>query len=110
VPITIADTTQGEPDRLTLPCAVQPGAPDVMYSFTAPTSGSYTFDTNGSSFYTVLDVRAGSCDGPSLGCDDDGGTLFYSQVTVNLAAGEFVVVIIDGSQNKASGSYVLHVQ
>src|SRR5437899_115849 len=47
-------------------------APDATFLYTAPVTGSYTIDTAGSSFDTILSVRS-TCAGSELACNDDSG-------------------------------------
>ena len=83
--------------------------PDLAFRWVAPTSGVYAFDTVGSMFDTVLHVHAGSCTGPELGCDDDmGAPGGASIVRLPLAAGDAVVVFVDGFGG-AVGRFVLNV-
>src|SRR5262249_10235918 len=51
-------------------------APDATYRYTAPAAGTYVIDTFGSAFDTLLYVRADTCAGTQLACNDDSsGTL-----------------------------------
>src|SRR5712691_3430929 len=45
-------------------------APDASFLYTAPATGSYTIDTSGSSFDTILYARSSTCTGTELGCND----------------------------------------
>ncbi len=85
-------------------------SPDAVFAWTAPYGGTFTFDTTGSAFDTVLTLRSGSCTGPSLGCNDDivNGTVQASTLTLTLSAGQTVLVAIDGFGG-ASGTFVLNV-
>jgi hypothetical protein len=106
VPQTVTGSTSGRPNSASATCANN-NASDAGYIFTAPSTGSYIFDTYGSSYDTVLHVHSGSCTGAELACnDDDGG--FQSRVSISLNAGETVVVVVDGFGTSA-GSYVLNV-
>jgi hypothetical protein len=106
VPQSTSGTTVIMPDMVEPSCA-DPGSPEATYSFTAPADGTYTFDTLGSSFDTVLHIHDGGCFGPELACDDDtvGG---QSVVTVQLSAGQAVVVVVDGFGGD-EGDYTLNV-
>jgi hypothetical protein len=110
VPQAVAGSTSGLTDVFTPSCGYSYSTPDVAYAFTAPAAGTYTFDTVGSSFGTVLEIRNGTCAGPKLGCASDSS---YSgagaTVSVSLTAGQQVTVIVDG-YSSYSGSYVLHIK
>ncbi|MBK8720701.1 MAG: hypothetical protein IPN32_39255 [Deltaproteobacteria bacterium] len=79
----------------------------MLYTWTPPTSGAYTFSLAGSSYDTVLAIASGGCGGVELVCNDDSGGL-QSQASANLTAGQTVVIAIDG-YNGATGSYSLAV-
>jgi hypothetical protein len=83
-------------------------AGEVSYLFTAPAAASYTFTTQGSSYDTLIYLRDGSCFGPELGCDDDGGGDMTSRVQLMLAAGQDVVLFVDG-WGSSVGAYVLRI-
>ncbi len=62
----------------------------MWYRFTAPSAGTLTADTLGSSYDTILSVWTGSCGAisPTLdGCDDDMETSRQSQVSFTASAG-----------------------
>ncbi|MEZ4240652.1 MAG: hypothetical protein R3F59_31775 [Myxococcota bacterium] len=80
----------------------------MTWSFTAPADGDYRFDTTGSSFDPVLLVLDG-CDGRELGCNDDADPDLHSVVDVALAAGQTVVVVVDGYEWYDHGDYALQV-
>ncbi|HJL14448.1 MAG TPA: CAP domain-containing protein [Sandaracinaceae bacterium LLY-WYZ-13_1] len=87
------------------------GVPDVAFRYTAPVAGTYRFDTEGSGFDTVLSIRAG-CGGEELACNDDirRGAVTASRLTVDLAACETVVVVVDGFGEGDVGAVSLHVE
>ncbi|KYF89992.1 hypothetical protein BE17_28530 [Sorangium cellulosum] len=108
-PQTVTGTTAEFLDLLEPSCGYS-GGPEATYRFTAPTDGIYTFDTEGSTFDTILDVRSGSCAGPSLRCNDDvdpSGEITTSRVSVLLSADQTVVVSLDS--NSTSGEYMLNI-
>lgn len=110
LPIQVTGNTASEVDSSSPACGFS-NAPDVSYTYTAPVAGTYIFDTEGSSFDTVLDVLEGfTCEGTSLGCDDDDPDLIgnASRVAVTLTAGQEVTVLVDGFSAN-SGDYVLNV-
>ena len=82
--------------------------PDVLYRWRAPTTGSYQFDTIGSTLDTVLQVLDGGCSGTSLGCDDEGGGNADSLVTASVVAGHEYVIVVD-SYYTEGGAFTLNV-
>jgi hypothetical protein len=98
-------STMGQGNDFTPGC-VMSNAPDVQFVWTALVGGSYTFDTVGSSFDTVLSVRE-DCVGAELECNDD-TMMTQSEVTVELMAGQSVMIVIDGWNNSA-GNYELNI-
>lgn len=108
-PQTVTGTTADLADVLAPGCGYS-GGPEATYRFTAPADGVYTFDTEGSAFDTILDVRDGSCTGPSLRCNDNVGPSAernHSRVSLLLTAGQAVVVSVDS--HSASGEYTLNI-
>jgi hypothetical protein len=101
-------TTVGDDDDLDGSCGNGNGE-DRVIRFTSTVAGDYTFDTIGSSFNTELSLF-GSCDQMSeIACNDNIGMGNpQSQLTQTLAAGQTVLVVIDGF-NGASGDYVLNI-
>lgn len=89
------------------PSCVGGSAPDASYTWTAPSSGSYTFSTAGSSFDTVLEIRRINTLA-SLGCNDDSNGTLQSAVSVSLLAGDTVVVVVDGF-GSATGPFQLNI-
>jgi len=83
------------------------GGTDVTYGFVAPADGLYEINTFGSTIDTVLSVWDGGCGGTQLGCNDDARNV-ESRVVVELFAGQFVVIAIDGFEG-AVGEYVLNI-
>jgi hypothetical protein len=109
VPQTVTGTTAELADHLAPDCASR-GAPEATYRFTAPADALYIFDTGGSALDTVLEVRDGSCTGPSLRCNDDvdpAGVVTHSRASLFLSAGQTVIVVVDSPS--ASGEYTLSV-
>ncbi|MEZ4240653.1 MAG: hypothetical protein R3F59_31780 [Myxococcota bacterium] len=99
--------TQGEADDFQPSCTEPLGAPDLAFGFLAPHAGRYAFDTRGSAFDTVLTVLDG-CDGDELACNDDlDDDDTDSEVLVTLAAGQQVVVVVDGYDDVSAGLFAL---
>lgn len=86
------------------------GAADRGHRWRATEAGVYHFDTMGSEFDTVLYVREG-CEMQTLGCSDDieAGVVTVSAFDVVLAAGQEVVVIVDGFGQAARGHYEVNI-
>lgn len=82
------------------------GGEDATYQFTAPFAGTYVFDTFGTAYDTILAVL-GSCGGAELGCNDDAMGL-QSQVTLPLAAGQTVIIVVDGYSG-GTGPFTLNI-
>lgn len=85
------------------------GAPEHVFSWSAPQAGTYTIHTTDSDFDTVLYVRDGSCVGEELDCDDDGGPGTQSSMTLTLQAGQEIVIFADG-YNSNAGNVVLTIE
>jgi len=81
--------------------------PDTCFTFTAPAADNYIFDTVGSTYDTVLYV-VDFLTGTSLGCNDD-FTGTQSQVTIPLALGQQVNVVVDAYSATPTGTYVLNI-
>ena len=83
-------------------------APEAKFFYYAPRAGTYTFDTVGSAFDTVLYVEDDH--GNQIICNDDitPGTNKQSQVTVSLAANQLAVIVVDGFQTE-SGNFTLNI-
>jgi hypothetical protein len=99
-------------------CGAAPGStrggtmsPEAVYTWTAPSSDTYTFDTVGSAFDTILYLRQGDCTGSDLLCNDDIDTasnMVASRVRLPLPAGQRVTIVVDG-YNGASGPFSLSI-
>jgi hypothetical protein len=91
-------------------------APEVVYQWTAATSGSAVFETcgAGTNFDTVVYLREGVCaSGTQAGCNDDAcanatGAMRASRLTRQVTAGESYFLVVDG-YNGAAGTYTLRV-
>jgi hypothetical protein len=112
VPQSVNGSNVGGGDSFAASCGLGGGA-DTLYRFTAPAAGSYTFDAIGSSYDTVITVYS-DCAGSELGCNDDFpgnpdcGCCACSEVSVALAAGQGVIVAMEG-YNGATGSFTLNI-
>ena len=83
LPQTLTGTTSGAGDAITPSCGFFPSA-DASFTFTAPSTDVFSFDTSGSAFNTVLTILDGGCAGPELACNDDAPTGSHSRVLAQL--------------------------
>lgn len=81
---------------------------EVLLSWTAPGSSTYTVYTYGSDYDTTLTVLDG-CGGSSLDCDDDGGVNLDSVVTFSANAGQTYVIILDSYSSQDFGNWTLNI-
>src|SRR5262249_14994776 len=85
-PSVATGSSMGLRDNVHPTCGISAitGAGDVEYRWIAPSDGTYTFDTDGSNYDTVLEL-IDECTGRVLLCnDDEGGGSLRSRVTVPL--------------------------
>jgi hypothetical protein len=108
VPIAEAGVTMGA-SEVAVPCGTEGGAPEYIYTWTAPADGNYQIDTNGSAFDTVLHVYDGAnCDAALIECDDDDGDGNQSLMTLALTAGQQITIVVDG-WNANSGAFEMNI-
>jgi hypothetical protein len=86
------------------------GTRSIWYQWQAPSSGSVTFDTSGSTFDTVLGVyTANAVNALNVIAQDDdvvNGTIRTSTVTFNAVAGTTYRIAVDGYNNGGAGGDV----
>ncbi len=104
-PAVAMGNTAGSDDDLNGSCGGAGGNDQVMI-FTAPAAGMFTFDTFGSAYDTKLSLFADCA--TELSCNDDAGAGLQSQLVLNMAAGQVVLVVVDGF-NGATGPWVLNI-
>ncbi|MFK7990359.1 MAG: hypothetical protein AB8I08_30335 [Sandaracinaceae bacterium] len=86
------------------------GGRDQTFSWTAPSTGMFQIDTNGSSYDTVVYVLDGTCSGSELVCDDDGGDGLDSLLTLEATAGATYIIVLDTySGSVMTGDFVLNI-
>lgn len=103
-----ADTCAATNDS-TPACSAGSTAPDRSFTWTAPSSGTFTVSTMGSSFDTVLSLFDAST-GEALGCNDDvNASTFQSSVAVTLMAGRQLRIVVDGYRTRC-GTFTLNIQ
>ncbi len=83
-------------------------APERAYFWSAPQDGTFTIDTLGSSYDTVLYVRDPTCNDEELSCDNDAGGTSQSSVELDLLQGQSIIIVVDGF-NQNSGEFVLNI-
>jgi hypothetical protein len=102
-----AGSNVGASDSLSIGCAGGGGA-DIVYAWTAPYAATFTFSLAGSSYDTALALRTPDCGGNEFACNDDANGTLQSQVTVDLAQGEHIAIVIDGFFG-ATGNFTLAI-
>ncbi|MEQ1565734.1 MAG: hypothetical protein ABMA64_08865 [Myxococcota bacterium] len=102
---TVTGSTVDQGDDRAASCGGAGGA-EVVYLFTAPTDGVYVFDTVGSSVDLLL-AAFETCDGPELGCDDDGAGGLDAMLRLPLSAGQTALVQVEAYED--GGDYVVNV-
>jgi hypothetical protein len=85
----LPDASPGRLDRAQASCASDAGR-EAALGFTAPVDGVYRFDASASSYEATVAVLRDDCDGEELACAS-------KAAEVSLAAGEHVVLVIDGA-------------
>lgn len=104
----VAGTTLGSSKDFTATCVEDSSAKDVSYTWTAPWSSTFVFDSMGSAFDTVLEIRRPD-DLVSLGCNNDSDGTPQSRVTLSLSAGQTVLIVLDGHFTDW-GEYQLNIE
>ena len=115
-PLTVGASATGntcDKENDPAPDCIAGNAFDVAYAFTAPYTGTFTFDTftDTPSYDTALYARPGCGEEAVLACNDDTTNPFsglLSEITLDLVAGESVVIYVSGF-GTACGDYVLNV-
>lgn len=103
-------TTLGAGSEFELSCNAG-GAPDYVFSWTAPSNGTFTFDTIGSSYDTALAIFDG-CEGDELACNDDGESLengLLSELTIEATLGTTYTIVVSGYNETTAGDFVLNL-
>jgi hypothetical protein len=100
-------TTEGQDSHVDALCGG--GGGDVVLDFTAPVAGTYRFRTRSDhpDADPAIIVRATCAAGPELACDDDGAVEggLDAAVELALAAGQSVVVFVDGYVDDEVGAW-----
>jgi alpha-tubulin suppressor-like RCC1 family protein len=83
------------------------GGPEAVLTWTAPSDGTYQFDTSGSTFDTVLAAYKGNpLTSAELACNDDGPTLLNgaSAIQVKVVTGDKLTLVVDSKTAQASST------
>ena len=105
---------RGSDDRLRpgcIPAAAAGGGGDVLFTYTAPASGTLRVTTVDpiDVFDTVVYVRD-SCSGADLACNDDTAMgVLPSTLTLPVVLGQTVLLVVDGYGAANRGSFALRV-
>ena len=104
---TTFGSVAGATDEFTGSCWVDT-LPDRAYHFTAPESGLYQIDTYGSETNdTVLFVLDAA--GNEIACNDQAGGTSHSELLLDLAAGDMIVIVIDVFTASQSEEFQLNI-
>ncbi len=104
----VEGTTRGAGADYSLQCARSDQAEDIVYAFTPPASGEWSFSTFGTRWDTALQIRS-ACEGGAIGgCNDNSDRDRSSLISLRLIRGRTVYVVVDGVGN-AGGEFVLTV-
>jgi hypothetical protein len=83
--------------------------PERVFTWIAPESGWYSFDTVRSNLDTILSVWTGNlCEGTELACNNDYDPIVQSYVAVRLEAGEAVYLIVEGD-GSTTGQFAVNI-
>jgi hypothetical protein len=89
------------------------GGPEAVLVWTAPSGGTYQFDTNGSSFDTVLAAFKGNPQTTAeLACNDNGAGLSgnASAIQVQVITGDKLTLVVDSKTAPTStASFTLNI-
>ena len=87
-------------------------SPDRSQRWIAPTPGTYTIDTVGTRFDTILYARA-ACGGDTLVCNDDIDSMMdniQSRITLtSTTPNQEFIIIIDGFAVSANGAFTVNI-
>jgi len=99
--------TIGADDDLPQDCGGSNG-PEVVHHWTCPTTGLWTFDTEGSGYDTALTLWHACDDNSAFACDDDDGAGQASLIEVELVEGEEILIAVEGFSG-ATGPFQLNI-
>lgn len=110
-------STAGRGNDYTASCAASSNGQDLAFAWTAPSSGTYEFNTSGSGYDTALALRAApatviadAClESIELACNDDSIYGLQSQITYTVTAGTQYLIVVDGFSSSSGGPYNLNI-
>lgn len=109
VPVSYSGSNLGQSDANLGSCTEGVNGDEYLVTWTAPDAGTYFIDTIGSDIDTVLYVLD-QCSGTELACADDISTdVLQSSLSLDLSAGETILIVVDGFNGDASGSFELYI-
>ncbi len=117
-PGVASGTVDGRGSSFATSCGSGGRGGDFALRWRAPTTGTYTFTTDGSTYDTVLEIRsvAGAfCSGTSLVCNDDHGTgtstggSLWSRAQLAVVAGTEYTIVIDAFTSTPTGTWILNI-
>ncbi|AKI99435.1 hypothetical protein ATI61_109362 [Archangium gephyra] len=88
--------TCGAPNQVTPWCSSSSTASERLYSWTAPTGGTYRINTTGSGFNTVLAIYD-QWGNPLSACNDDANGTLQSEVLVTPGYMQKIIISVDGN-------------
>ncbi len=107
-PVVTGDNT-GATDDFLGTCGISSGGLDVCYNWTAPSTGLFVFDTEGSAGLTdtVLYMYEGITE---IGCSEDDGTVYLSTFMANVTVDQHYVIVVDGYSASSFGAFNLNIE
>ena len=103
-------TTDDMDDAFGSSCAEDDDGVDQLFRWTSPSEGCFSFNTEGSSYDTVLSFLT-ECELDEYECDDDGGTYPTSRIIQEIDADAPMVIGVDSwDYDDESGEYVLNIE
>ena len=89
-------------------CSRRSTGSNDIYFFVAPAAGTYRFATSGAGGDTIVFARTHCvAEGSEVACNDDANGGRYSQIEVELAAGDLLHVFVDSYTTAGRGAYRL---
>lgn len=82
---------------------------DMTYVWRVPATGTYNFNTAGSNFDTVMEIRNYRATSEVMACDDDTGSNLHSSITLSgLIRGSLLFIIVEGYEG-ACGNIQINI-